>query len=92
MAYSQSKDPRFQGQDITRQAGAGAVITPADADLDQYAAGLYVWVAGNLTIIPAANADAGVIGPYAVVAGQIIPYVVRQVKASTTAVVSSLLP
>jgi hypothetical protein len=90
MAYQQSKDPRFGGKDITRQAGSGSVITPANEDLTVYAAGLYVWEDGDLEIIPAANADTGVIGPYAVSAGQIIPYVVRQVRTGTTATVSSL--
>lgn len=92
MAYQQSKDPRFSGKDITRQAGRGTVITPANADLETYPAGLFVWTDGNLEFLPAANGDAEVLGPFAVTAGQIIPYVVRQVRTGTTATVSGLLP
>jgi hypothetical protein len=92
MAYQQSRDPRFGGQDITRQAGRGTLITPANSDLAVYAAGLYVWEPGNLEIIPAGNTDAEILGPFAVAAGQIIPYVVRQVRTGTTATVSGLNP
>lgn len=90
MAYSQSKDPRFNGRNISQQSGSGSVITPANTDLAAYPAGLYVWTDGNLEILPATNGDTDYIGPYAVTAGQIIPYVVRQVRTGTSAVVSGL--
>lgn len=67
------------------------IVTPANADLALNAKALYVFVAGNLEFIPAGNTDSEIIGPYAVFAGQVIPFEVRQVRTGTTAVVGAAI-
>lgn len=69
-------------------ANGGAIVTPSDTNkvLRGHHDFLYVWVAGNLAFV---TLDGNTIGPYAVTAGQFIPYRVAKVLSSTTAVVSS---
>ena len=62
------------------------IVTPANTNLAKQCTGLYVWTAGDLKFKTAAGT---VVGPYAVVAGQVVPFQVSQVMTGTTAVVSA---
>lgn len=63
----------------------GKLITPSNSNLKRTGSGLYVWEAGDLEFM---TMEGDILGPYAVVAGQIIPFRVKQVRTGTTAVVS----
>lgn len=67
----------------------GKVINVGNTDLRYQCVGLYVWADGDLKI---KTLGGNIIGPYPVVAGQIIPYQVLQVMTGTTAVVTSGIP
>jgi len=57
------------------------VITPADADLDNPVRALYIADDGDLVI----EDHGGNVVTYPVVAGQIIPFSPKQIRAATTA-------
>lgn len=63
----------------------GLVATPANSNLPFVGDGIYVWTAGNLEFMTQSGT---VIGPYAVVAGQLVPFRCRQIRSGTTATVT----
>lgn len=70
----------------------GTVVTPSDTtDLPNVAKAVVVCAAGNLAVIPADNADAGVITFTACPLGFMPPFQVRRVMATgTTATVATV--
>lgn len=62
----------------------GYVVTPGNSNLQRGADGLWIATDGDLKFT---TLGGGVIGPYPVVAGQIIPFRVAQVNTGTTATV-----
>ncbi len=72
-------DPWFDGDEVTI----------GNTDLKEQCTGLYVWEDGDLKFMTLGGT---VIGPYPVVAGQIIPYQVKQVMTGTTATVTTGVP
>lgn len=57
----------------------------ANTNLKKVGDGIYVWEDGDLEFMTPAGT---VIGPYPVVAGQLIPFRVMQIRTGTTATVS----
>lgn len=47
--------------------------------------GIYVWEDGDLEFVTMGGQT---VGPYAVVAGQLVPFRVKQINAATTAVIT----
>lgn len=92
MPYDPTKDPFASHSSGSSTTGRrGAEITPDDDnDLATYAKALWVVADGNLEFLPVENADADVLGPYAVTAGQIIPFQTRRVLEGTTATVVAM--
>lgn len=64
----------------------GRVITPAATDLDPIAKSLVLLTAGDVTIVPADNADAATLAFVGLAAGAVIPFQVRRVTAATATV------
>lgn len=61
-------------------------VTPADTPLRRGTAdGIYVWTDGNLEFTTELGTR---LGPYAVVAGQVIPIRVKQINSGTTSEVT----
>jgi len=71
------------GGDLQSFGRRGKVITPGASDLTDVAKGIVVLAAGDATVIPVDNADAGTLTFTGLSAGQIIPFQVRRVTAAT---------
>jgi hypothetical protein len=64
----------------------GAIVpVPANTDLRRIGTGIFVWVDGNLEFM---TEEGDIIGPYAVTAGHVIPFRVKQIRSGTTAVIT----
>lgn len=63
----------------------GYVVTPGASDLATVSKGLFVIADGDVTFIPADNADDETL-TVSVVAGAVVPYLVRRVTAATATV------
>lgn len=64
----------------------GALITPSATDLEPIPKAVVCLSAGNVTIVPAGNANATELTFTGVPAGYVIPYRVRRVTAATATV------
>lgn len=68
----------------------GALLTPGNADIAGNYKGVVCLTAGNITIVPAENADGDTLSFVGVPAGYVPPYKVRRVTAATATVASVL--
>ena len=77
-------DPwKGMGGDLNSFGRRGTVVAPGPNDLSSVAKGLVVLAAGDVTIIPADNADGNTLSFTGLAAGAVIPYIVRRVTAAT---------
>lgn len=93
MSYDATKDPHANSAPARDLFGTkGRAITPSDTvDLNPYAKAIVVTAAGNLVILPAANADGSTITFTGAAVGFVPPYRVRRVLSSgTTASVATI--
>lgn len=78
-------DPTWnQGANTASSFGRkGTTITPGASDLDPIAKSVVMLSDGDITVVPADNANATTLAFVGLPAGYIIPFVVRRVTACT---------
>jgi hypothetical protein len=87
MPYNVEQDPAEFKPTLRNTFGTTArIITPGASDITPYPKGVVCLTAGNITIVPAENADGVTLAFVGVPAGYIPPYRVRRVTAATAIV------
>ncbi len=93
MPYDATKDPHADAREPLLANGAsGSAVTPSDgADLARYPRAIVLLTAGNVSYIPAKNADGSALSFVDLPAGWVSPHRVRRVRATgTTATVATI--
>lgn len=82
-------DPwKNMGGDLMSCGRKTAAVTPGSSDLPVYAKALIVLADGNVTVVPADNDVADTVTFTGLIAGTVIPLVVRRVTAATATVIA----